>query len=176
MTSSCPFCGAATPSEGGHYCEQCGTDLRRAQPAPPITGPRWEVRVIADQKYFDRVEADEVSFPIGGTDRRFWLEKDRATIGRRSASRGIYPDIDLSGPPTDTGVSHLHAVLVRGAGDSWAIVDPGSTNGTYLNDSLDAIPTDELVPVTEGDRIHMGGWTTLTLHATAPGPESADEP
>jgi hypothetical protein len=176
MTSSCPSCGAATPSEGGDFCEQCGTDLRRAQPATPTSAPPWEVRVIADQKYFDRVEADGVNFPVGATDRRFCLQRDRATIGRRSTSRGIYPDIDLSGPPTDSGVSHLHAVLVREAGDSWAIVDPGSTNGTYLNDSLDAIPTDELVPVTERDRIHIGAWTTLTLHSTAPNPESADEP
>ena len=167
MTSSCPSCGAATPSEGGDFCEQCGTDLRRAQPATPTTAPPWEVRVIADQKYFDRVEADGVNFPVGATDRRFCLQRDRATIGRRSTSRGIYPDIDLSGPPIDSGVSHLHGVLVRGAGDSWAIVDPGSTNGIYLNDSLDAIPTDELVPVAEGDRIHIGAWTTLTLHSTA---------
>jgi FHA domain len=63
---------------------------------------------------------------------------------------------------------------VRGAGDSWAIVDPGSTNGTYLNDSLDAIPTDELIPVTEGDRIHIGAWTTLTLHSIAASPEGGD--
>jgi pSer/pThr/pTyr-binding forkhead associated (FHA) protein len=129
---------------------------------------------MADQSYFKRVEADGVNFPAGGIDRRFCLEKDRATIGRRSASRGIDPDIDLSGPPTDTGVSHLHAVLIRGTGDGWAIVDPGSTNGTYLNDSLDAIPTDEPIPVAEGDRIHIGAWTTLTLRSTAPNPESAD--
>jgi pSer/pThr/pTyr-binding forkhead associated (FHA) protein len=130
---------------------------------------------MADQTYFERVEADGVNFPVGGTDRRFCLVRDRASIGRRSASRGIYPDIDLSGPPTDTGVSHLHAVLVRGVGDNWAIIDPGSTNGTYLNDSLEAIPTDELIPVAEGDRIHIGAWTTLTLHSTAPSPESADQ-
>jgi pSer/pThr/pTyr-binding forkhead associated (FHA) protein len=130
--------------------------------------------VTADQEYFERVEVDGVRFPIGGSDRRFCLERDRATIGRRSASRGIYPDIDLSGPPTDAGVSHLHAVLVRGEGDSWAIVDPGSTNGTYLNDSHDAIPTDELIPIADGDRIHIGAWTTLTLHSTAPSPDGAD--
>jgi hypothetical protein len=144
-------------------------------PAPAATRPGWEVWVTADQKYFDRVEADGVKFPIGGTDRRFWLESDRATIGRSSASRGIYPDIDLSGPPTDTGVSHLHAVLVRGSGDSWAIVDPGSTNGTYINDSLDSIPTEELIPVTEGDRIHIGAWTTLTLHSTPSRPRGGEQ-
>jgi hypothetical protein len=139
------------------------------------TGSGWQVRVIADKNYFERVEADGVNFPLGCSDRSFCLDKERATIGRRSATRGIYPDIDLSGPPTDSGVSHLHAVLVRGAGDSWAIVDPGSTNGTYLNDSLDAIPTDELIPVAEGDRIHIGAWTTLTLHSTSPSPVATDQ-
>jgi pSer/pThr/pTyr-binding forkhead associated (FHA) protein len=110
------------------------------------------------------VDAEGVDFPAEPASRSFALEKDRATIGRTSASRGIYPDIDLSGPPTDTGVSHQHAVLVRQAGGTWAILDPGSTNGTYLNDSPEAIPRDHLVPVHEGDQIHIGAWTTLTLH------------
>jgi pSer/pThr/pTyr-binding forkhead associated (FHA) protein len=122
------------------------------------------VRAQADRSYFAKVEADGVDFPAQPPTRSFLLEKDRATIGRSSASRGIYPDIDLSGPPTDTGVSHRHAVLLRQAEGSWAILDPGSTNGTYLNDSSEAIPRHEPVPIVAGDQIHIGAWTTLTLH------------
>jgi hypothetical protein len=140
------------------------------------SGPAWEVAVTADRAYFERVDADGVDFPVDGFDRRFGLEQERAVIGRRSASRGIYPDIDLSGPPTDTGVSHVHAVLVRQTGGAWAVVDPGSTNGTYLNDSSGAIPTDELDPVANGDQIHIGAWTTLTLRSTAPCTEAHDQP
>jgi hypothetical protein len=175
MTPGCPSCGAAAP-EGGQFCEVCGTDLDstdlpRPGPAEPKAGTAWEVTATADLGYFQRVEADGVDFPVAGFDRCFNLEKDRATIGRRSASRGVYPDIDLSGPPTDNGVSHLHAVLVRGPDGTWAIVDPGSTNGTFLNDSPDAIPTDALIPVADGDRIHIGAWTTLTLHSTSADPK-----
>jgi pSer/pThr/pTyr-binding forkhead associated (FHA) protein len=120
----------------------------------------------ADRAYFDRVDAGGVEFPIDGFDRCFRLDQDRAMIGRSSASRDIYPDIDLSGPPTDTGISRMHAVLVRQPEGTWAVVDPGSTNGTYLNEGSEAIPTDELVPVADGDQLHIGAWTTLTLRST----------
>jgi hypothetical protein len=172
VTSDCPSCGAAAP-DSGYFCEQCGTDIRNPALAVAATEPAWAVTAVADHHYFDRVEAEGVDFPLEALDRRFGLAKERATIGRRSASRGIYPDIDLSGPPTDSGVSHLHAVLVRQEDGTWAIVDPGSTNGTYLNDSPDAIPTDQLVPVCDGDQIHIGAWTTLTLRSTGPGARGA---
>jgi hypothetical protein len=158
MTSGCPACGAEA-SGAGHFCEQCGADLRSS-------GRTWQLTATADRTFFGLVDAGDVDFPVDGFERSFDLRDERAMIGRRSTSRGIYPDIDLSGPPTDTGISHVHAVLVRQSGGTWAVVDPGSTNGIYLNDRSDAIPRDELVPVAEGDRIHIGAWTTLTLLAT----------
>jgi pSer/pThr/pTyr-binding forkhead associated (FHA) protein len=123
---------------------------------------------MADRSFYEKVDAEGVDFPVAAASLRFRLESDRATIGRHSGSRGVHPDIDLSGPPTDTGVSHQHAVLVRQAGCTWAIVDLGSTNGTYLNDSSDPLPRNELIPIVDGDQIHVGAWTTLTLHSTAP--------
>jgi pSer/pThr/pTyr-binding forkhead associated (FHA) protein len=45
----------------------------------------------------------------------------------------------------------------------WLLVDPGSTNGTTLNGSNDELPVDTEVPVTDGDRIHVGAWTTIVL-------------
>jgi hypothetical protein len=130
---------------------------------PASSDIAWNMRAEADHTYFEKVEADGVDFPAEPTTRSFALDKDRLTIGRRSASRGIYPDIDLSAPPTDTGISHQHAVLVRQNG-TWGIVDSGSANGTYLNDSLEAIPPDKLIPISAADRIHIGAWTTLTVH------------
>jgi pSer/pThr/pTyr-binding forkhead associated (FHA) protein len=46
------------------------------------------------------------------------------------------------------------------------VVDLGSSNGTYLNDSYDPIRPHQPVPVGDGDEIHVGAWTTLTLHNT----------
>jgi pSer/pThr/pTyr-binding forkhead associated (FHA) protein len=82
-------------------------------------------------------------------------------IGRRSTSRGLTPEIDLTGPPLDPGISRLHAVLVARPGLGWAVIDPGSENGTMLNGH--DIPTGVPVPLHDGDRIHLGAWTVITV-------------
>ncbi len=130
--------------------------------APPVSLPTWELVVRADRDYFERVEADDVDFPVAASERLFQLEGDRATIGRRSLSRGIRPDVDLSAAPTDTGISHQHAILLNRDG-TWAIIDPGATNGVYLNDSPDPLPRNQPVPLGEHDQVHIGAWTTLIL-------------
>ena len=84
-------------------------------------------------------------------------------IGRRSASRGIDPEIDLTGQPTDPGVSHLHAVLQAEPDGSWAVLDPGSANGTMVNGR--EIAAGKRVPLRDGDRIYVGAWTVLTVRA-----------
>jgi FHA domain len=53
-------------------------------------------------------------------------------IGRRSVSQGLEPEIDLTGPPTDPGVSWLHAAPLAELDGSWTILDPGSQNGTLV--------------------------------------------
>jgi hypothetical protein len=42
-------------------------------------------------------------------------------------------------------------------------VDPGSANGTRINDGNEPIAVNVPVPVGAGDRIHIGAWTTITL-------------
>ncbi|XVQ16027.1 FHA domain-containing protein [Spirillospora sp. CA-255316] len=91
------------------------------------------------------------------------IRGEQIRIGRRSASRGVTPEIDLRVAPEDPGVSHVHAVLLARPGGSWVLVDPGSTNGTSLNGSTSTIPLNVEVPVGDGDRIHVGVWTTITL-------------
>jgi predicted ATPase len=128
------------------------------------TEPDWWVVAVPDRDFYEQVEADDgIAFPLVPVARRFRLEKDQVTIGRRSAQRGVVPDIDLSAPPTDTGVSHTHALLDRQFDGTWTIVDPGSTNRTYLNDGPDPLPFNQAIQVGEHDRIHIGAWTTLTL-------------
>jgi FHA domain/Double zinc ribbon len=131
-----------------------------------LAAPTWQAVVVADRDYYDRMQAEEIPFPAVYPDRVFSLTTLRAVIGRRSTSRGINPEIDLSGAPEDPGVSHMHAVLVGSPEGGWTLIDPGSANGTFLNDSTDPIDTNRAVPVSDGDRIHMGAWTTLTLRKT----------
>jgi pSer/pThr/pTyr-binding forkhead associated (FHA) protein len=43
------------------------------------------------------------------------------------------------------------------------ITDLGSTNGTTVNDSDDRLPEGQETPLADGDRIHIGVWTTITI-------------
>jgi predicted component of type VI protein secretion system len=43
------------------------------------------------------------------------------------------------------------------------VTDLGSTNGTSLNGSDDRLTEGEEIPLADGDRIHVGAWTTITI-------------
>jgi pSer/pThr/pTyr-binding forkhead associated (FHA) protein len=72
------------------------------------------------------------------------------------------PEIDLTGPPLDPAVSHLHAQLLL-HDEGWVVVDLGSANGTRLNDAEEPLEAETEIPVKPGDRIHLGVWTTITV-------------
>ena len=134
---------------------------------PPTAAETWTAVVAADRAYYDSVravsdqDAASISFPAHVPERRFRLSGTEIRIGRRSVSRRIEPEIDLTGPPTDPGVSRLHAVLVAGPDQSWSVVDPGSPNGIMVNGK--DVPPGETVPLRDGDRIHLGAWTVITI-------------
>jgi FHA domain len=147
--------------------------------APPVSPTRpvgsssyapttWTAVVSSDRIYHENVQAASgpdmaaVPFPSYYTERRFRLTGSQMRIGRRSVSRGIDPEIDLTGPPADPGISRLHAVLIATPDGTWAVLDPGSANGTLVNGT--EIPTGVQVPLHDGDRINLGGWTVITLH------------
>jgi pSer/pThr/pTyr-binding forkhead associated (FHA) protein len=52
-------------------------------------------------------------------------------------------------------------VLVGQPEGSWAVLDPGSENGTLVNDQ--EITTEVQVPLHDGDRINIGAWTVITI-------------
>lgn len=176
----CPACQAPLDDR---FCEACGADslavVAEEPPAAavPSSGPAvrtWSVVVSADRKYYESVkadggpDADTIMFPPYCPDRHFPLSGEQVSIGRRSATRGIMPDIDLTGPPEDPGVSRLHALLVAEADGGWAIVDINSANGTTLNYRRDMLKPNTPRTLADGDRIHVGAWTTITLHADHP--------
>jgi FHA domain-containing protein len=172
-TKACPACGMPVT---GRFCEACGHDTalpeptaRPQAPEPPAASTqtaRWTAVVNADREFYERVLArggpDTVAFPQYFPERRIVLRRDTALIGRHNPEQGVEPEIDLGIHPADRGVSTQHAVL-RVRDDKLTITDLGSTNGTSLNDSEDFLPNGVETPLTDGDRIHVGAWTTITV-------------
>ncbi|WP_018331719.1 FHA domain-containing protein [Actinomycetospora chiangmaiensis] len=142
----------------------------------------WAAQVRADRDHYDLVCArDDGSaplpdFPSGPREFTVELTGEQVMIGRRPVadephrpgrsgpdpSSGTAPGIDLTGPPRDPGVSHVHAVLLA-VEDRWVVLDAGSTNGTTLNYGAEPLAPDVPVPLESGDTIHVGAWTTITV-------------
>ncbi|WP_268817606.1 ATP-binding protein [Mycolicibacterium cosmeticum] len=165
--TACPTCGAL---RSGRFCENCGLD----------TGPagEWVAVVSADRDFYDRVvargEHDTVEYPPVFQERRISLRGKQILIGRQAGGASVAPDIDLGVQPADRGVSARHALLrLRETGPT--ITDLGSTNGTSLNGSEDLLGSDVETPLKDGDRIHIGAWTTITV-ARATAEEPAPDP
>ncbi|MFI9405050.1 FHA domain-containing protein [Nocardia sp. NPDC052316] len=136
--------------------------------APVGSAVTWVATISADREFYDRViarkgpDADQVGFPSFYPERRIMLRGNDISIGKRSVSQGLTPDIDLGIAPADVGVSRTHAVI-HIDGDALTVTDLGSTNGTSVNGSDDLIPAKVPVALRSGDRIHLGGWTTIVF-------------
>ncbi|TGA81930.1 FHA domain-containing protein [Streptomyces palmae] len=136
-------------------------------PAPAPAG--WVALIGPDRDYFTAMmhrsgpEAAGLNLPAYSPEQQLTLTGHQITIGRRRQSTGESPDIDLARPPEDPGVSHQHAVLVQQPDGSWAVVDQNSTNGTTINGAEEPIQPYVPVPLQDGDRVHVGAWTTITV-------------
>lgn len=181
---TCPNCHG--PKDGfSIFCEDCGYDFvtgivpanRGGAPSPVATPSAstptlgtvvnqaglWMIIVATDRAQFDRVGDATVVFPVGVPDRVVELNLDRALIGRKSTSRNIHPEVDLSHAPEDVAVSRQHAEILRGADGSFTVTDLGSSNGTFLNGSAAAMSPNTAMALNNGDSVSVGAWTTLTL-------------
>ncbi len=158
-TRCCPLC--AEPRIGP-FCEQCGHSYTSAATPAPSS---WYAVIAPDRAYFEAGggDAQGFTFPASTSARSISLTGASMMIGRHSASRGITPEIDLADMLDDRGVSREHARLLAQPDGTWAVVDEGSTNGTYVNGARQPIPAHQQVPLADGDRVHVGVWTTITL-------------
>ncbi|MEW2254628.1 FHA domain-containing protein [Streptomyces sp. NPDC047869] len=167
-----PSAGGPGGPGGGYGYPQPG-----ATQAPPGHGfpqapqgpATWTATIGPDRDYFMAMmqrsgpEAAGLNLPAYSPEQQRTLSGNQVTIGRRRHSTGDTPDIDLSVPPEDPGVSHQHAVLVQQPDGNWAVVDQNSTNGTTVNGSDEPIQPFVPVPLQDGDRVHVGAWTTITV-------------
>ena len=168
----CPNCGA--PRAGGtRFCEDCGYDHSTGKvptlaPPPVVAAPvaaQWTATISVDRKYFEDNAIEGVEFPADAPSREVDLPAPQVRIGRRSRSKGTNPEIDLA--DSDPGTSHSHALLTLSVDGVWLVSDLGSTNGTYVNDEQQPLGAGQTRSLKDADQVHVGAWTTITLHAPA---------
>jgi hypothetical protein len=159
---------------GAHPDHRGGSDPAMIATGAPPDSDRsrvWVARIYADREFYARVQArkgpdaDRVEFPDFYPERRIILRGNQFLIGKRSASQGIVPEIDLGIAPADIGVSRAHAMIQVGQRGALTVTDLGSTNGTSLDGAETPITAQQAVALREGSRIHVGGWTTIAITA-----------
>ncbi|MDQ4068440.1 MAG: FHA domain-containing protein [Actinomycetota bacterium] len=177
----CPNCH--TPyAPGDVYCELCGTNFITGEDAPLPPPPRevatehgdhgettsaeWFCVIDADRELFEANQAEtpqNLTFPEDVAPREVPLTGEEVIIGRRDEASGFFPDIDLSTPTFDPGVSRRHAVLERQPGGPWTVTDANSTNGTWLNGDEAPLPPGKAVVLSDGDRISLGAFSRIVV-------------
>ena len=153
-----PRCGTPRVA-GARYCEEDGYDFA------PRAAVRWEATVSADREYFDALAAGGFEFPVSYGPKTFALDTDVIVIGRGTSPAGGVSVLDLHGTPEDDGISRRHAVLRRSADGAYSVADCGSTNGTTINGGSELLAPHVEVALRDGDRIHLGAWTTITIRS-----------
>ena len=182
----CPNCQTANVPDA-LFCESCGYDFTTGSLPRPVAPPStvappsvdantapplaeaWVAEVWIDPDWYADQQSTE-PLPSPGLPDVVALRHTSVLIGRASRSRGITPDIDLS---SDSGVSRRHAQLTTD-GSRWWVEDLGSSNGTYVADTVGALPK---TPVPAGQkkeippdgRVYVGAWTRITVRKAAPG-------
>lgn len=157
----------AQPPQQQHP-QQAYPQQQPPQPGPPQPG-LWTAVVAPDREYFTAMmhrsgpEATALNLPAYSAEHELPLTGHQISIGRRRNSTGEAPDIDLGRTPEDPGVSHQHALLIAQPDGSWSVVDQNSTNGTTVNGGEDPIQPYVPIPLQDGDQVHVGAWTTITV-------------
>lgn len=180
---SCEYFNRVLPSNA-KVCPMCGTALGNAiasvpptpvAPSPPPTAPPAPPPVIETPAYAPALDRTQYqpraslvpSTPIPPAADRIPLLKlvhssgheynlfgEAGFIGRRSPSKQVPPEIDLSGIPGEDIISRHHARVAWDAAQiAYTIVDL-STNGIYLNGTL--LTAGVQYRLVNGDTLQLG--------------------
>lgn len=141
--------------------------------SPPSSAPAldepWVAEVWIDPDwYHDQGSAD--AMPSPGMPTVVVLRHASSLLGRSSRSRGIAPEVDISGDP---GVSRRHAQLTTD-GTRWFVEDLGSANGTYVGAAAAGLPSSPIATgqkreIASGEQIYLGAWTRIVIRPAAEG-------
>jgi hypothetical protein len=143
---TCPECGAPLEA-GASICASCGAPTHEATAEfPPVAGapePMTKEPVDLDGPVLVVRRGPEVG-------ERFYLDRERLTVGRDPES-GIFLN--------DITVSRDHAVLTRSGGEV-SIEDVGSLNGVYVNGA-----SITRCALHNGDQVQIGRFQMVFLSA-----------
>jgi uncharacterized Zn finger protein (UPF0148 family) len=118
--------------------------------------PKLNVVISVDRGKASASEA-ETAFKPDTVDKVFPLDLNENLVGRRSASKGIYPEIVINDP----GVSHRQLMFIKKPDGSFAVLELGSSNGTELNGAQ--LEPGVITVVKAGDELAIGMWTIIKL-------------
>ncbi len=142
--NACPACGANVP-DGVDVCPACGATIAEATASFAPVGPDGA------QSATGAFEAEGPLLVVGKgpeVGERFYLDRDRLTVGRDPHS-----DIFLN----DITVSRRHAVLTL-EGNGVVVCDTGSLNGLFVNGAA----VDRAV-LHNGDQLQIGRFQMVFL-------------
>jgi hypothetical protein len=176
---TCDNCGVSR-HEHDVFCESCGYDFASGSlPEGSASGANEAAAELEAAPMHAKLTVDVDFFAASGGDVDLALPDPlpeqqivplpgiRILIGRKSTSRGIFPEIDVRSLTDDPAVSSRHAMLERDADNSWTLTDLGSTNGTFLTPEADeAVEAGITLPIIAGSSIYLGAWTRIDLAET----------
>lgn len=124
----------------------------------PVVSEKLNVVICVDR---DKADSWDGQSPIkpDSRERVFPLDLNENLLGRRSAGKGIYPEIEINDP----GVSHRHLKFILQADGSFSVLELGSSNGTELNGEV--LEPGVTTSVKAGDEFTLGIWTRLKIEA-----------
>jgi hypothetical protein len=157
----CPSCGHLH-RPGTLFCSECGVYLLtggplRTEPLPESDLPTTRADPWESAEKIGAAEAprEMVLVIVPPSGRQLTLPTDgEAVIGRLDATRGVFPNIDLTPEGgLEGGVSRRHA-RVHKQKAQYFIEDLGSANGTFLNGQrlTPYLPH----PLHDGDELQLG--------------------
>lgn len=116
-------------------------------PPPPPSRARKPTGSFVGEK---AALAERIALRLG--DLRVVVDRDRFVIGRSAK--------DAAFPIRDPNVSRQHAIIERGPGGTWTVVDMASTNGVLLNRARVTRAT-----IRPGDVIEIGPFAIVVERA-----------
>jgi len=145
---------------GAVFCAECGAQLDGVE--------TLVTQAITDEEIGEELKRKSPRPELASVPSNSWISlhlmdsgkilplasRNEFTLGRLSEGQPIMPDIDLTPYQAyASGVSRLHAVVKR-EGSQVAVMDLGSSNGTYLNGRRLNPHTEE--PLSHGDIVALG--------------------